>query len=189
MADDSAARCDAHRAAQQATTVTGERPDTHRGRDPHERPHDDHVHSLSNVTDPSNAAPEATALHNGSYPELWEEADVVRQGSHPAKRDHVAEALDYYARDLPSYRGRHVEPDLTPDQRREAITKWIARWEGKLDGEEVSQLRAALDAPEPTDGDTTEGQPVTDEDALAAALTDDQLAAHTDTPTTTEEAA
>jgi hypothetical protein len=63
MSDDSAARREAWRNARTATTVTGERPDTHRGRDPQERAHDDladdPTHETARATHPSNAAPEA----------------------------------------------------------------------------------------------------------------------------------
>lgn len=62
MSDDSAARRDAWRDAQTATTVTGER--TQPGDAPREGIHEDHAPTPSNATDPSNAAPEATAITN-----------------------------------------------------------------------------------------------------------------------------
>ncbi len=61
MSDDTARR-DAWRDAQTAKTVTGTRPETHRGRDPHERAHDDLPpdpdHETAQVGHPHNYAPE-----------------------------------------------------------------------------------------------------------------------------------
>jgi hypothetical protein len=55
MSDDTTRR-DAWRDAQAATTVTGEKPETHRGRTTQEHAHEDHVPHGSKVTDPENAA-------------------------------------------------------------------------------------------------------------------------------------
>jgi hypothetical protein len=61
MSDDSQQRRDDWREARTATTVTGEQPETHRGRDPRERAYDDlppdPEHETARATHPSNAAP------------------------------------------------------------------------------------------------------------------------------------
>jgi hypothetical protein len=63
MSDDTTARRDAWRDRHTATTVTGERPYTGRGREPQERANEDLApdpeHETARVTHPSNAAPEA----------------------------------------------------------------------------------------------------------------------------------
>jgi hypothetical protein len=67
MSDDSAARRDAWRDAQNATTVTGERAfpgTTHHPENIHEDLPPDPEHETARVTHPSNAAPGHSALTN-----------------------------------------------------------------------------------------------------------------------------
>jgi hypothetical protein len=95
-----------------------------------------------------------------------------------AKKDYVAEALRWFARFHPdtgrwhpAFRSESEVPDyLTPDEQHRAITEAITEHEGNE--EALSQLRAALDAPEPTtDGTTQEGESVTDDRLAVKRLT------------------
>lgn len=54
MSDDSTSRRDAWREAQTAKTVTGKRPGTQRGRDPHENLASDPTHETAQVGHPHN---------------------------------------------------------------------------------------------------------------------------------------
>jgi hypothetical protein len=73
MSDDTQRR-EAWRNAHQATTVTGKRPNTHRGRDPHERAHDDLAPEpgQAQVGHPHNFAPEAAAQRDAALSAAFE---------------------------------------------------------------------------------------------------------------------